>query len=155
MEDVYRKLAGLGITLPAAPKPAAAYVPAVTAAGNLVFLSGQDCRKDGVLIHSGKVGAELTLEQGYETARQVMVNLLAVLHEYTGDLNRVKRIVKLLGFVNSAPGFNKQPFVINGASELLIELFGEDGRHARSALGTNELPFDTPVEIEMIVELIS
>lgn len=153
MADVYKKLKEIGIILPPTPKPAAAYIPAVTALGNLVFLSGQDCRKDGKLIYSGKVGKELTLEQGYEAARQVMINLLAALHDHTGDLNRIKKIVKLLAFVNSASGFIEQPYVINGASELLIDVFDEKGKHARSALSANELPFDTPVEIEMIVEL--
>lgn len=155
MSDIYRKLEEMSIVLPPTPKPAAAYIPAVTALGNLVFLSGQDCKKEGKLLYSGKIGKELTLEQGYEAARQVMINLLAALHEHTGDLNRIKKIVKLLGFVNSAPGFVEQPYVINGASELLIEVFAEKGKHARSALSANELPFNTPVEIEMIVELNS
>lgn len=152
MVDAEKKLRELGIVLPSAPKPVAAYIPAVTT-GNLVFLSGQDCKKDGVLLYRGKVGRDLTIEQGYAAARQCMINILAVLKEHLGDLNKVKRVVKLLGFVNSADGFLEQPFVINGASELLIEVFGENGRHARSALAANELPFDTPVEIEMIVEI--
>lgn len=152
MVDAEKKLRELGIVLPSAPKPVAAYIPAVTA-GNLVFLSGQDCKKDGVLLYRGKVGGDLTIEEGYAAARQCMINILAVLKEHLGDLNKVKRVVKLLGFVNSADDFLEQPFVINGASELLIEVFGENGRHARSALAANELPFDTPVEIEMIVEI--
>lgn len=151
MVDVELKIKELGIVLPAAPKPVAAYIPAVTT-GNLIFISGQDCKKDGVLLFKGKVGRELTVAQGYAASRQCMINLLAVLKEHIGNLNKVKRIVKLLGFVNSADGFVEQPFVINGASELLIEVFGDKGCHARSALATNELPFDTPVEIEMIVE---
>lgn len=153
MHDIKKKLEELGVIIPEAPKPAAAYIPAVTAVGNLVFLSGQDCRENGVLLYEGKVGKDLTLEEGYKAARQCMVNLLAALKQHLGDLNRVKRIVKLLGFVNSADGFNKQPFVINGASEFLIQIFGEEGRHARSAISANELPFNTPVEIEMIVEI--
>jgi len=151
MVDAEVKLKELGIILPPAPKPVAAYVPAVTA-GSLIFVSGQDCKKNGELLFKGKVGRELSLEQGYAASRQCMINLLAVLKEHVGDLSKVKRIVKLLGFVNSADGFVEQPFVINGASELLIEIFGEKGYHARSALSAKELPFDTPVEIEMIVE---
>lgn len=134
-------------------KPAAEYVPAKTF-GNLVYTSGQDCRKDGVLIYEGKVGKNgLTIEQGYESARQTMINCLAVLHQETGDLNKVKQVVKVLGFINSEAGFVEQPYVLNGASELLYQVFGESGRHARSALSANELPFNTPIEIEMIVEL--
>lgn len=151
MVDAETKLKELGIVLPPAPKPVAAYVPAVTT-GNLIFVSGQDCKKNGELLFKGKVGRELTVEQGYAASRQCMINLLAVLKEHVGDLNKIKRIVKLLGFVNSADGFVEQPYVINGASELLIELFGDKGCHARSALSAKELPFDTPVEIEMIVE---
>ena len=153
MTDIEQKLKELNIDIPETPKPAAAYIPAVTAVGKLVFLSGQDCRKDGVLLYKGKLGKELTVEQGYKAARQVMLNLLSALKTEIKDLNRVKRIVKLLGFVSSAEGFDKQPYVINGASELLIEIFGEEGRHARSAIAANELPFGTPVEIEMIIEL--
>lgn len=153
MSVIEKRLNEIGIILPEAPKPVAAYIPAVTAVEKLVFLSGQDCRVNGVLLYEGKVGTALTMEQGQQAARQCMINLLAVLKAQIGDLDRVKRVVKLLGFVNSADGFNKQPFVMNGASELLIEVFGDAGRHARSALAANELPFDTPVEIEMIVEL--
>lgn len=152
MSIIDKRLEELEIVLPEGPKPAAAYIPAVTT-GKLVFLSGQDCRANGVLLYKGKVGKDLTLEEGAKAARQCMINLLAVLKEHIGDLDKVERIVKLLAFVNSADGFNKQPYVINGASELLIEVFGEKGRHARSAISANELPFDTPVEIEMIVEL--
>lgn len=151
MVDPERRLQELGIFLPPAPKPVAAYVPAITT-GNLVFISGQDCRKNGVLLYEGKVGKELNIDEGYAAARQCMINLIAVLKEHIHDLNKVKRIVKLLGFVNSADGFVEQPYIINGASELLIEIFGDVGRHSRSALSANELPFNTPVEIEMIVE---
>jgi enamine deaminase RidA (YjgF/YER057c/UK114 family) len=151
MIDVNKKLEELGIVVPVVPKPVAAYIPAVRT-GNYIYVSGQDCRKDGVLIHEGKVGSDLTVEEGYEAARQCMVNVLAVLQDQLGDLNKVKRFVKILGFVNSTDNFFEQPFVINGASELLIELFAEKGRHARSAIGSNSLPFNTPVEIEAIVE---
>ncbi|NEU29191.1 RidA family protein [bacterium LRH843] len=152
MSSVEEKLASLGIVLPEAAKPAAVYVPAKTV-GNLVYTSGQDCRVNGELLHKGKVGKDITLEEGYDAARQTMINLLAVLKEHIGDLDRIKQVVKLLGFVNSAPGFVEQPYVMNGASELLEKVFGEKGKHARSALAANELPFDTPVEIEMIVEI--
>ncbi|UCZ52892.1 RidA family protein [Bacillus shivajii] len=152
MSKVEQRLKEVGIELPEAPKPAAVYVPAKTF-GNLVYTSGQDCRIDGKLMYEGKVGKDITLEQGYEASRQTMVNCLAVLKGEIGDLDRVKQIVKVLGFVNSAEGFVEQPYVINGASELLEEAFGDKGKHARSALSSNELPFNTPVEIEMIVEL--
>lgn len=151
MIDVNKKLAELDIVIPAVPKPVAAYIPAVRT-GNHVYVSGQDCRRDGVLIQEGKVGSDLTVEQGYQAARQCMINILAVLQDQLGDLNKVKRFVKILGFVNSTDDFTEQPFVINGASELLIEIFAEKGRHARSAVGSNSLPFNTPVEIEAIVE---
>lgn len=152
MSSVEQRLMDLGIKLPVAPQPKAIYVPA-RQTGNLVYVSGQDCRKEGVLIYEGKVGSDLTIEQGQEAARQTMINLLAVLKSYLGDLDRVDKVVKLLGFVNSSPGFVEQPYVINGASELLEEVFGEDGKHARSAIASNELPFNTPVEIEMIVQV--
>ncbi|UOQ44195.1 RidA family protein [Halobacillus salinarum] len=152
MINVEEKMNDLGIQLPEAPKPGAVYVPAKTV-GNLIYTSGQDCRVDGTLLYKGKLGLDLTVDQGYEAARQTMVNCLAVLKAEIGDLGRVKQIVKLLAFVNSAPGFVEQPYVINGASELLEEIFGDKGKHARSAIASNELPFNTPVEIEMIVEV--
>lgn len=152
MALIEERLQRMGITLGAAPKPAAAYIP-VQQTGNLLYLSGQDCRVNGKLLYEGKLGRDLTIEQGKEAARQTMINCLSVLKEYLGDLDRVVKIVKLLGFVNSAPGFVDQPLVINGASELLEEVFGEAGKHARSAIGTSELPWNTPVEIEMIVEV--
>jgi enamine deaminase RidA (YjgF/YER057c/UK114 family) len=149
---VENRLRELRIELPEPPLPAAIYIPAQQS-GNLVYTSGQDCRKDGKLIYEGKLGTDLTIEQGQEAARQTMINCLAVLKSHLGNLDRVKKIVKLLGFVNSAPGFVEQPYVINGASKLLEEVFGEAGKHARSAISSNELPFNTPVEIEMIVEV--
>ena len=152
MALIEKRLAELNIVLENAPRPVAEYVPAKTV-GNLVYTSGFDCRVNGVLLHEGKLGSDLTIEQGYEAARQVMINALTVLKEHIGDLDRVKQVVKLLAFVNSADGFVEQPYVINGASELLVQVFGEKGRHSRSAIGTNELPFNTPVEIEMIVEI--
>lgn len=153
MTKTEKRLEELGIVLPEAPRPVAAYLPSVRFAERLVYVSGQDCKKDGKLLYEGKLGSEVTVDQGKECARQAMCNCLAALKYSIGDLDQVRRIVKVLGFVASAPGFGEQPFVIDGASELLIALFGENGKHARAALGTNELPFGTPVEIEMIVEL--
>ncbi|XEC93516.1 RidA family protein [Paenibacillus tarimensis] len=152
MSIVENKLEQLGITLPEATAPKFSYI-SCSRTGNLLYLSGQDCRIDGVLMYEGKVGKELTIEQGQQAARQTVINCLAVLKAYLGDLDRVVQIVKLLGFVNSAPGFAAQPYVMNSASDLLVEVFGESGKHARSAIGTSELPFHTPVEIEMIVEI--
>jgi enamine deaminase RidA (YjgF/YER057c/UK114 family) len=152
MSAIGERLASLGIVLPKPAKPRFSYIP-VRQTGNLLYTSGQDCRVDGKLLYTGKLGRELTVEMGRQAARQTMLNLLGVLQEHLGDLDRVEQIVKLLAFVNSAPGFADQPSVVNGASDLLIEVFGEKGRHARSAIGTSELPFDTPVEIEMIVEI--
>ncbi|MFD1675524.1 RidA family protein [Alicyclobacillus fodiniaquatilis] len=149
---VLERLANMGITLSEPPAPAAVYVPAVTV-NNLVYTSGNDCRINGELMYKGKLGRDLTIEQGQAAARQTMINLLSVLQAHLGDLDRVERVVKLLAFVNSAPGFVEQPYVINGASTLLEEVFGEAGRHARSAIAAPELPFDTPVEIEMIVQI--
>ncbi|MFB5190610.1 RidA family protein [Alicyclobacillus fastidiosus] len=150
--SIVDRLAAVGIELADPPAPAAIYVPAVTV-GNLVYTSGNDCRVNGELLYRGKLGRDLTIEQGQAAARQTMVNLLSVLQAHLGDLDRIQRIVKLLGFVNSAPGFVEQPYVINGASSLLEEVFGDAGRHARSAVAAPELPFDTPVEIEMIVQI--
>jgi len=146
------KLKEMGLELPPAGTPVANYVPAVRT-GNLVFVSGHGpVRSDGSRI-SGKVGADLTVEQGYEAARQVALVLLASLRNEIGDLDRVRRVVKLLGMVNCTPDFVKQPEVINGASDLLVEIYGEKGKHARSAVGMNSLPRNIAVEIEMIVEL--
>ncbi len=146
------RLKALGIELPPAPKPLASYVPAVRT-GNLVFLSGQGPLADGKPTVTGKVGAELTEEAGNKAARATMIVLLGVLRGEIGSLDRVRRIVKLVGFVNSAPGFTRQPWVVNGASDLLIEIFGEAGRHARSSIGVSELPLNIPVEIELTVEV--
>lgn len=152
MGQIDRRLHELGIVLPVPGKPKFSYIPCIRT-GNLLYVSGQVCAKDGKLLHAGKLGGELSIEQGQEAARQAIVNSLAVLREYLGDLDRIVQFVKLLGFVNSAPGFHHHPLVMNGASDLLADIFGERGLHARSAIGTSELPFDTPVEIEMIVEI--
>lgn len=150
---IEEKLHDMGIELPDAPKPVASYVPAVRFCDRLVYVSGQDCRRNGKLLYEGKLGQDVTVEQGIECSRQAAVNCLAALKSCIGDLDRVKRVVKLLGFVQSAPGFGEQPYVMNGASDLLVALYGENGRHARAAIGTNELPFNTPVEVEMILEV--
>jgi enamine deaminase RidA (YjgF/YER057c/UK114 family) len=142
----------LGIVLPPAPKPLASYVPSVRT-GNLVYLAGQGPIVDGKATVTGKVGAELTEDEGYKVARASILVSLAVLRAEIGSLDRVTRIVKVVGWVNSAPGFTRQPWVVNGASDLLVEIFGEAGRHARSAVGANELPLGIPVEIEMVVEV--
>jgi len=122
--------------------------------GNLVYLSGHGCEKDtGELIYKGKVGGEVTVEQGYEAARQVGINLLATLKDYLGSLDRIVEIIKVLGFVASTPDCSEQPAVMHGFSDLMTEVFGENGKHARSAIGVAVLPNNQPVEIEMIVKI--
>ena len=146
------RLKALGIELPAAPTPIASYVPAVRT-GNLIFLAGQGPVVGGKPTVTGKVGADLTEQDGYKAARATILTSLAVLRSEIGSLDRVRRIVKVVGFVNSAPGFTRQPLVINGASDLLVEIFGEAGKHARTSVGVNELPLNIPVEIELVVEV--
>ncbi len=146
------KLAELGINLPDPPLPVAAYIPAVRV-GELLFLSGTTCYENGKPLYTGRLGAELTVEQGYQAARQTVINLLSVIRATIGDLDLVERVVKLNGYVNSADEFDRQPEVINGASDLLVQLFGERGRHARTSIGVNNLPAHIPVEIEMIIEI--
>jgi enamine deaminase RidA (YjgF/YER057c/UK114 family) len=138
--------------LPSPPKPVANYV-SVVEVGHLIFTSGAGPLKDGRPVMQGRVGEQLTLEDGYEAAKLVMLNLLSALQAHLGTLNRIERIVKLLGFIASAPDFTRQPEVLNGASDLLVAIFGARGRHARSAIGTSVLPFGIPVEVEMIVEV--
>ncbi|MEV4113488.1 RidA family protein [Nonomuraea sp. NPDC049695] len=147
-----QKIADLGLTLPEVPAPAGAYVPAVRT-GNLVYTSGQVPFVDGKLQRTGKVGADLTTEEGAEQARICALNALAVLKAEVGDLGKVVRIVKVVVFVASDPAFTEQPKVGNGASELLAEVLGEPGRHARSAVGVAALPLDAPVEVELIAEV--
>src|SRR5829696_124977 len=128
------RLAELGIELPPAPQPVGNYIAAVQV-GSVLYLGGVSNRVLGVLKYQGKVGSDLTLEQGYDAARMCAINHLAVMKEFLGDLDRVERMVKLVGHINCAPGFNQLPPVLNGASDLLVEVFGEQGRHARLALG--------------------
>lgn len=142
----------LNIKLPRVPRPVATYIPAVRT-GNLLFLSGVLPFKDGELVYKGKVGAGVTQEMGYEAARLATLNALAVINEELGSLDHVKKIVRLTGYVASASGFNKQPAVVNGASDFIVEIFGEAGRHARVSVGVSELPLDSPVEVELIVEV--
>ena len=153
MSEIESRLEHLGISLPAEPVPIANYVPGVRT-GNLLYLSGLGpaSRADGTT-PSGKVGRDLTTEEGYEAASLTGINILARMKGELGDLDRVRRVVKLLGMVNSAPDFNQQPAVVNGCSDLLVEVFGEKGRHARSAVGMASLPNDIPVEIEVIIEV--
>ena len=147
-----KKLEEMEIELPAAPKPMGAYVPALVA-GSLAFVSGEKASVEGTMAYTGKVGGDLTIEEGYQAARICGINCLAALRSTLGSLDDVKRVVKVVGYVNSAPGFNQQPKVVNGASELFLEVFGEGGQHARVAVGVNELPDDSPVEVSMIVKL--
>jgi enamine deaminase RidA (YjgF/YER057c/UK114 family) len=146
------RLAELGLTLPPVAVPVAAYVPAVRS-GDLVYTSGQLPTVDGKLPAAGKVGDEVSATDAAGLARTCALNALAAAASAAGGLDQIRRIVKVTGFVASAPGFSGQPQVINGASELFIEVFGEDGKHARSAVGVAELPLNAPVEVELIAEV--
>ena len=145
-------LAELGLEVPEVVPPVAAYVPAVRS-GNQVFTSGQLPMRNGELLAVGLVGAEVTPEQAYECAQQCALNAIAAVKSVVGDLSQVKRVVKVVGFVASAPGFTGQPGVVNGASELLGKVFGDAGVHARSAVGVAALPLGVPVEVEILVEV--
>ena len=149
------KLKELGLSLPNPPKPVGAYLLAQKT-GNLLFLSGTTCYlDDGHLLFTGRVGKELSIEQGYLAAQQTMLNLLSVVKSELGDLDRVEKIIKVNGYVNSAPDFDQQPAVINGASELLEKIFGPRGKHARTSIGVSDLPGHIPVEIEMVLQVYS
>ncbi len=149
---VEEKIKELGFELPEAPKPLAAYVPAL-AANDFVFTAGQLPSVKGELKYKGKVGRDLTEEEGKKAAEICALNCLGAVKGVIGSLDKIDRIIKLTVFVNSAEGFTSQPKVANGASELIGKIFGDNGRHARSAVGVNELPLDAPVEVEMIVKL--
>jgi enamine deaminase RidA (YjgF/YER057c/UK114 family) len=149
--NVYDKLKELGIELPGAGAPAAAYVMSAQS-GNTVYLSGHIAKKDGK-VWAGKLGATLTTEEGKAAARSIAIDLLATLHAHVGDLNRVTRVVKLMSLVNSTLEFTEQHLVTNGASELIADVFGERGKHARSAFGVAQIPLGACVEIEMIAEV--
>ena len=148
---ITERLRALDISLPEAPQPLGAYIPSVKA-GNLVFVSGTLPLREGKVLYPGKLGMEVSLEEGVAASRAALLNSLAILRQELGQLERINRIVKLGGFVASAPGFSQQPLVLNGASNLLFELFGDKGRHARSAVGVAELPLNAPVEIDLIVQ---
>ncbi len=152
--SINERLKELGIELPEVPTPLGNYVPFVRT-GRLVFISGMLPLKDGKLIREGKLGAEVSVEEGAALARVCAINGLAVLKKAADSLDNVTRCVKVTGYIASAPGFTDQPKVINGASDLMKEVFGDKGLHARAAVGANELPMDTPVEIEFIFEVAS
>ena len=147
-----KRIEELGLVLPTAPAPMANYVTA-RKVGNLLFFSGSGPFQDGKPVIFGKVGVELTQEEGYQAARLTGLNLIAQLKKELGDLDRVKQFVKVQAFVASAPDFTAQPAVMNGVSDLLAEVFGEKGKHARTAVAVPQLPFNIPIEVEMIVEV--
>ena len=154
MGHIDARLAELGITLPAVATPVAAYVPAMTS-GNLLFTAGQLPFVDGALLATGKVGAEVSAAKSAELARVCALNALAAAHSVLGSLDKVTRVIKVNGFVASAPDFIGQPQVLNGASEVLAEIFGDIGQHARAAVGVAVLPLDAPVEVDLILEIAS
>ena len=150
--EAERRLAEMGLELPPPARPGGAYVP-TKRIGDMLYLSGQGPIRNGSPLVIGQVGGEVTLEEGTEAARQAALNALAAIKAAVGTLDAVEEFVQVRGFVNSAPGFHEQPQVMNGASELLVDVFGERGKHVRCALGTSSLPHNIPVEIEMIVAL--
>lgn len=152
MSSPEERLAELGLAVPEVAAPVAAYVPAVRS-GSYVFTSGQLPMREGRLIRTGKVGGDVSLDEAVECARQCALNALAAVRAQVGELSQVRRIVKVVAFVASTPDFTAQPQVANGASELLGEVFGDVGRHARSAVGVPVLPLDAPVEVELLVEV--
>jgi enamine deaminase RidA (YjgF/YER057c/UK114 family) len=160
MGQIEARLQELGIKLPRPPKAVAQYIPGVLV-GEILYVAGTigtvvDDNDDDVLTIKGKLGSDLSVKQGYQSARFTCINHLAMIKAVIGDLDRVERIVRLIGYVNAAPGFKEAPWVLNGASDLLVEVFGEErGRHARAALYQNELTFDAPIENEMIVQIRS
>jgi len=151
MIDVRAKLAEIGLTLPVAAKPVAAYVPAIRT-GNIVFTAGQLPLVNGAMPATGKVGDKVTIEEAKKLAEVCALNALAAV-ETVADVNKIVRVVRVVGYVNGVAGFTSQPAVVNGASELFIQIFGEAGKHARSAVGIAELPLDAPVELELTVEI--
>lgn len=150
--EAEQTLSRLGHPLPESPRPMANYIP-IRRVGPLLYTAGMGPILQGEIKFKGKLGRELTLEQGVEAARLTILNCLSAIKAEIGDLDEIEHIVKLTGYVNSAPGFTKQPMVINGASDLLVQVFGERGRHARTSIGVSELPNDIPVEIDLVVEI--
>ena len=154
MAKVEERLSELRIEIPEFPTPLGVYKPAVIS-GNLIFVSGQLPLKEGKLIHKGKLGAEISIEEGAQASRLAAMNCLSIMRSELGNLDRIKRIVKVTGYVASAAGFDMQAKVINGASEFFYDVFGEEGKHARVAVGVYELPLGAPVEIEVIAEILN
>ena len=152
MALIEKKLEEMGIVLPEAPEPIANYV-SVKREGQMLYFSGAGPIKDGKAVMQGKLGKELTVEEGYEAAKMAAINLIAAMKRELGDLDQVDQILKLFGLVASADDFYQQPAVVNGASDLFAEVFGDRGKHARSAMGTNVLPLNRPLEIEIIVKI--
>ena len=152
MMSIEKKLESLGISLPKPPKPVAAYIPAVKT-GNLIFVSGQIPVVEGKLKYKGKVGRDLSVEEGYEAAKICLLNALSIIKGIVGSLDKVERVVRIVGYVNCTEDFEEPHKVVNGASELLVEIFGDKGRHTRLALGSNTLPLGAAIELEMIVEV--
>lgn len=152
MALIEKKLEEMGIVLPEAPEPIANYV-SVKREGQMLYFSGAGPIKDGKAMMQGKLGKELTVEEGYEAAKMAAINLIAAMKRELGDLDQVDQILKLFGLVASADDFYQQPAVVNGASDLFAEVFGDRGKHARSAMGTNVLPLNLPLEIEIIVKI--
>jgi len=150
--DIYERLAQLGLKIPELPKPVASYEPAMIH-GDFVFSAGQTGTVKQQLVHKGKLGREITIGEGKESARLSLLNCLSELQHVLGDLNRIEKFIKLTGFVASERDFGNQPEVVEGASALLLEIFGEKGKHARSAIGVAELPYNAPVEIELIAAI--
>ena len=148
------KIKEIGLILPEVPKPIAEYIPAKKM-GNLVFTSGQGPIKDGKFVYVGKVGGEVSIEEGYECAKMCALNCLAAIKSVIESLDEIDEVIKIKGYVNSTPDFYRQPEVVNGASELIVKIFGEKGKHTRSALGTSVLPGNIPVELEMTVSIKS
>ncbi|MBA7536068.1 hypothetical protein ES705_28330 [subsurface metagenome] len=149
---IENKLKELGLSLPEVPKPVAEYIPAKIV-GNLVFCSGQGPVKEGKSVYVGKLGGEVSLKEGYEATKICALNCLVAIKSVIGSLDNIDEIINIKGFVNSTPDFYRQPEVINGASELMVKIFGEKGKHTRCALGTSVLPGNIPVELEMIVKI--
>jgi len=145
-------LSSMGITLPTPPAPAGSYVPVVKS-GNLAFVSGQIPLEAGKVVFKGRVGTDLSVEEGQEAARLCVINALAQLRASLGELDMISRVVKVTGYVNCEPSFADHPRVVNGASDLLVKIFGEKGKHARAAVGMSSLPLGSAVEVELIVEL--
>lgn len=149
---IEQTLQSMGLSLPETPKPVASYVPAVQT-GNLVFCSGQLPTANGQLKHRGKVGDEVSEDDAYDDAQTAALNALAAIKSCVGNLDRVQRIVRVTGYVNSADGFTNQPVVVDGASDFFVKVFGDKGQHARVAIGAYQLPLDAPVEVDVIVEV--